>query len=538
MTEPELTLRDLIHRAAENYPDNEAVIDSLYRYNYSQLLDRIQRMAKLLHDLGVRKGDRVALLMPPCVSHVIALFGAIELGAVPCALHVRESESTLAAILHRLSARVLVHDVAFNDLAKSLHASDNSITGRVTAVSGLAQASQSDASDDLLVIPECLDRYDLDFEPMPLDAEDYAVITLSSGTTGIPKGVIHTHRTLVASGRCGSHYMLADKNACTIIIFSTAFIGWYNCTLPFLYGASKIVYLNQWDPRQYLRSMQNEQATVCFLVPTMWRMLLREHPEHYDLSSLERVGYAGEPMDVATMNQIRAKICHQVINTYGTTETGSWGGCTVMLPDDYANNEKIASVGKPGMGVELRVIQPGASTEETVPVGEEGEVILRGPSIASQLWEQPLLAQEIFDDGWWRSGDMGVLDEDGYLYLRGRTDDMIISGGINIMPGPIEEVILSHPAVSECVVLGVPDEQWGQRIAAFVICDIPMTEMELSEYVGASSLSGYKKPREYRLVDELPRGNTGKVSRKLLRERLQLSQTDDCRDNDTDSSML
>ncbi|MEX2489780.1 MAG: class I adenylate-forming enzyme family protein [Pseudomonadales bacterium] len=519
MIEPELTLRDLIHRAAEKYPDSEAVVDNLYRYSYRQLLDHIQRMAKLLHGLGVRKGDRVALLMPPSASHVIALFGAIELGAIPCALHVRESESTLAAILHRLSARVLVHDIAFDDLAKSLHASDGSVTGRVAAASGLVPA-KGDGSDALPVIPACLDRYELDFEPMPLDVEDYAVIALSSGTTGIPKGVMHTHRTLVASARCGAHYMLADENACTTIIFSTAFIGWYNCTLPFLYGASKIVYLNRWDPRQYLQAMENEQTTVCFLVPTMWRMLLREKPEDYNLSFLKRVGYAGEPMDVATMTQIREKICDKVINTYGTTETGSWGGCTVMLPDDYANEKKIASVGKPGTGVELRIIQPGGSSEDTVPVGEEGEVILRGPSIASQLWEQPGLAREIFDNGWWRSGDMGVQDDDGYLYLRGRTDDMIISGGINVMPGPVEEFVLGHPAVSECVVVGVPDEQWGQRIVAFVLCETPVTEMELNEYVSASSLSAYKKPREYRFVEELPRGNTGKVSRKLLRERL------------------
>lgn len=519
MTEAELTLRDLIHRAAKNYPDNEAVVDSLYRYNYRQLLDHVQRTARLLHELGVRKGDRVALLMPPCVSHLIALFGAIELGAIPCALHVRESEPTLAAILHRLSARVLVHDIAFNDLAKSLYANDGSMTGRVAAASGLAPA-EGDVSDELPVIPACLDRYDPDLEPMPLDVDDYAVIALSSGTTGIPKGVIHTHRTLVASARCGAPYMLADENACTTIIFSTAFIGWYNCTLPFLYGASKIVYLHRWDPQQYLRTMENERTTVCFLVPTMWRMLLREQPDDYDLSSLERVGYAGEPMDVATMTQIREKICDQVINTYGTTETGSWGGCTVMLPDDYANDEKIASVGKPGTGVEVRVIQPGGSTEDSVPIGEEGEVILRGPSIASQLWEQPCLAREIFDHGWWRSGDMGVQDDDGYLYLKGRTDDMIISGGINVMPGSVEDVVLGHPAVSECVVLGVPDEQWGQRVVAFVLCESPITEMDLNEYVDKSSLSAYKKPREYRFVDELPRGNTGKISRKLLRERL------------------
>lgn len=522
MLEPELTLRDLLHRAAKNSPDNEAVVDSVSRYTYAELLDKVQRMAKLLHTLGVRKGDRVALLMPPSVSHAVALFGTIELGAIPCALHVRESEATLVAILQRLSARVLVFDGAYEEMAGILEAKSSSLTGLVRAVSAITPVVEQ-IQESIPVIPWCLNRYELDFEPMPIKGDDTAVIALSSGTTGIPKGVMHTHRTLVASGRCGSYYMLANEQACTLNIFSTAFIGWYNCTLPFLYGASKIVYLSQWNPQLYLQTMQREKASVCFLVPTMWRMLLREQPENYDLSSLKRVGYAGEPMDIATMSQIREKICSQVINTYGTTETGSWGGCTVMLPEDYTNNDKMASVGKPAMEVEVRVIRPGGATEETLPAGEEGEVIFSGPSVANQLWEQPELARRIFVGRWWRSGDMGVMDEDGYLYLSGRIDDMIISGGINVLPGQVEEVVLSHPAVSECVVIGIPDEKWGQKITAFVICKELVTPKELEEHVNQSALSGYKRPREFRFVDELPRGNTGKVSRKLLRDQVMAS---------------
>lgn len=517
MSEQTLTLRDLIRRAAADYPDNEAVVDDLYRYTYAQLLDRVQRMAKLLHRLGVRKGDRVALMMPPSVSHLIALFGAIELGAIPSALHVRESEATLAAIIDRLSPRVLVYDGAFSQKARALVAANQRITATVAAVSAITPESVEDGP----VIPRDLDHYEYDFEPMPVSPDETAVIALSSGTTGIPKGIMHTHRTLVASARCGAPYMAAHSNATGINIFTTAFIGWYNCTLPFLYAASKIVYLSQWNPQSFLQTIQNERVSVCFMVPTMWRMLLREHPEQYDLASLERIGYAGETMDTATMKQLREQICASIINTYGTTETGSWGGCTVMTPKDYQRfPDKIESVGRPGLGVEVRVVIPGGSVDETAAPGEQGEVIFSGPSVANQLWEQPALSRKIFDGRWWRSGDMGEVDEQGFLYLRGRLDDMIISGGINVMPGQVEDAVLSHPAVSECVVIGLPNAEWGQQVTAFVVCNTQVTAEALAEHVNNSSLSGYKKPREYRFVAELPRGNTGKVNRKLLRDQV------------------
>lgn len=524
MSDQALTLRDLVRRAAERYPDNEAVVDSTSRYTYSELLDRIERMAKLLHTKGVRKGDRIALLMPPSASHVIALFGAIELGAIPCALHAREAENTLLAIIERLSPRVLVYDGAFAQKAQSLLNKSCLISAAIRSVSAITPQDQVTTGPDP-IIPAGLDQYKLDFEPMPVALDDTAVIALSSGTTGIPKGVMHTHRTLVASGRCGAPYMSAHSKACSINIFTTAFIGWYNCTLPFLYGGSKIVYLSQWDPKSYLQTIQDENATVCFLVPTMWRMLLRENPQSFDLSSLERVGYAGEPMDTATMAQIRKLICPSVINTYGTTETGSWGGCSVMMPQDYADKSKIESVGKPGTGVEIRVINPSGSVDDVVAAGEDGEVIFSGPSVANQLWEQPALGRKIFQQGWWRSGDMGSMDEQGYLYLKGRIDDMIITGGINVLPGQIEEAVLSHPAVSECVVIGLPSQQWGQQVTAFVTCCEQISGEELAEHVNQSALSSYKKPREYRFVEQLPRGNTGKVSRKLLRDQVMGSST-------------
>lgn len=510
----ETNLREMLHRAAKWFPHNEAVVDEIYRYTYAELKDQVQRMAKLLHTRGVRKGDRVALLMYPSVGHVVALFGAFELGAVPCALHIRESSKTLAAVMERLSPRVLVYDGALDHLADELRALVPLVSFGIRAVSEMTPAEKIVDSDP--VIPRDLAQYTLDFEPMPIHGDDVAMIVLSSGTTGVPKGIMHTHRTQIESARGGAFVFDPNPYACIVNASTTSFIGWYNLSIPFLNAASKIVYMARWDPKRFLQKLQDERATFAFLVPTVWRLLFRENLDKYDLSSLKKAGYAGEPMDTHTMGLIRDRICTEVINIYGTTETGSCAGGTIMFTEDYRDASKQESVGKPFLNADVRVIKPGGALTDEMPSGEEGEVIIRGLSVASQVWDQPEVGRKIFEDGWWRSGDIGVLDKDQYLYLRGRVDDMIISGGINILPNEVEEAVLSHPSVNQCAVIGISDAEWGQRVAAFVVTNAPITGDELRAYVESTDLPNYKRPREYHLVESIPLGSTGKVSRRLL----------------------
>jgi acyl-CoA synthetase (AMP-forming)/AMP-acid ligase II len=169
---------------------------------------------------------------------------------------------------------------------------------------------------------------------------------------------------------------------------------------------------------------------------------------------------------------------------------------------------------------DIRVVRPGGTANDVLPPGEEGEVLIRGPSVAVGFWYRPALARKVFEGPWWRSGDMGMIDADRYVYLRGRIDDMIISGGINILPSAVEDAVMRHPAVSEAAVIGVPDARWGQRVVACVVTRAPVTEQELDAFVHETDLAPYARPREYRFMDELPKGNTGKVSRKTLRSQL------------------
>ena len=365
----------------------------------------------------------------------------------------------------------------------------------------------------------------MDFEPMPVYESDPAAIVLSSGTTGIPKGIVHTNSTLTNGARGGVYNYNGLKPSDSLLnIFTTSFVAWYNASLPFFNVGGKVIFRSKWDPKGYLEAVQEEKATVAFLVPTMWRMLFAQGADsgEYDLSSIKLAAFAGEVMDPTTLQRIQKSISPHLMQIYGTTELGASAGAVAFEEDMIG--DKLASVGKPMLNADIRIIEPGGTRHDEFPVGQSGEVIIRGPSVASLVWNDPAVARRIFEpDGantWWHSGDMGHLDEEGYLYLEGRVDDMIISGGINIMPARVEDVLLAHPDVAEVAVVGIPDAEWGQRVKAFVVSQGPdLSDQDLDRFMKESELADYQRPRAYDFVEGLPRTATGKIDRRALRER-------------------
>lgn len=516
------TINAMLARAAESHAERTALIDAGGRCTYREMFRQVCRFARLLHEAGIRPGDRVALLMPTSIMHTVAVLGCMCARAVPSSLHIRESARTLSEIGNRLAPRAIVFDLGLRTQADGMLAAVPSLEVSIGAITPATPGDAATAGAGLpWLVPRDLAADGMDGLPdmgAP-SSGDAAAIVMSSGTTSVPKGVVHTHRTLLASAANGAHYLLAEPGRCGINVFSTGFIGWYNCTLPYLMVGATLVLMTEWEPVQYLRWVHTERVASCILVPTMWRMVLRSAPEDYDLRSLLRVGFAGEKMDPDTFQAIRQRICAQVMNSYGATETGTWAGCTMMLPEDYGPAARLDSIGRPARGVELRIVRQGGGIDEVLGAGEEGEVVLRGPSVASEIWRQPELTRQKFEQGWWRSGDLGTVDADGYVYLKGRTDDMIVTGGINVLPNAVEEVICRHPAVRECVVVGLPDPAWGQLVVAFVVVDRPIGGDELEAYVRDSDLPNFQRPRRYRIVAELPKGNTGKVNRKALRDQ-------------------
>ena len=519
----QLTVREMLHRATRWFPNNEVAVDETTRYTYRELLDQLQRCAALYHTLGVRKGDRVALMLYPSTVHCIALFAAFELGALPVALHVRETAKALSPMVDHLSPRVLVYDASMEEKAKELLQLSPFVTGSIRATSSVPAQLDSGAKPAAEIQADLKD-YSLEFEPMPVYESDPAAIVLSSGTTGLPKGIVHTNGTLTDGARGGLYNYNGIKPSDALLnIFTTSFVAWYNASLPFFNVGAKLVFRSKWDPKAYLEAAQEEKATVAFLVPTMWRMLFAQGADsgEYDLSSIKLAAFAGEVMDPTTLKRIQKGISPHLMQIYGTTELGASAGAVAFEEDMIG--DRLASVGKPMLNADIRIIRPGGKSRDELPVGESGEVIIRGPSVANAVWNDPAVARRIFEpDGnntWWHSGDMGHLDEDGYLYLEGRVDDMIISGGINIMPARVEEVLLAHPDVAEAAVIGLPDPEWGQKVKAFVVSKrADLNDNELDQFMKESELADYQRPRIYEFAEALPRTATGKINRKDLRQ--------------------
>jgi len=522
-----LTLRGMLLRAARWHGGREAVVDASLRYTYAELLDHARRCATALTQLGVRKGDRVVFLTLSSSLHAVAWYACQVIGALPVCLHIRESPPLLARTIARFRAGALVYDASLEPLVADLIPLTDAfpkglIRLRTPGVEPPAMAGRVSVHADYelprdapALAPHAMD--------VQIEESDRAAIVLSSGTTSNPKGVIHTQRTLMESARGGNYLFHCTERSSVINILSTSFIGWLNMSLPFLNVGGKVVCAHRWNPQEYIELLSREKVSFAFLIPTMWRLMFRDVKiESYDLSAVTLAGFAGEVMDVGTLQKIRQYFCRDVINMYGSTETALSGGAIMRSAD--MEGDFIRSVGKPFMNSDIRIVIPNRTLADEVPPGEPGEVLITGPSVAVGMWEDPELENRvILNDGqnrWWRSGDRGYLREPGFLFIDGRTDDMIISGGININPIDIEAALARHEKVAECAVVGLPDEEFGQVIVAFVVpkSDKP-TQAELEAFIAQDPmLSRYQRPRYYRFIEAMPKTATGKTSRSMLRQ--------------------
>jgi long-chain acyl-CoA synthetase len=370
-------------------------------------------------------------------------------------------------------------------------------------------------------IPADLRSTSTDTPPVAPAEDDPAVIVLSSGTTSVPKGVVHTHRGFIENARTNLYmYQGLLPRDRSLVPLSTAFIGCYNGWFPFLNAGACTIFMEQFDLDEVPRKVSSERATHVFLTPTLWRRILNVEDSGANFRSVRLIGFAAEPMDATTLKRLRERINPNVVQIYGSTEMGA--AATYITAEEMVG-ERLVSVGRPLVNGDLRVVVPGGSPDEEVARGEIGEVLISSPSLAAGIWRDPDATAAQFatagDRRWWRSRDLGRIDADGYLYLEGRRDDMIISGGINIMPARVEDVLLAHRDVAECAVVGVPHPEWGEEVQAFIVGRDPKLDAATMElHVRGTDLSPYQRPRVYHFVAELPRTSTNKVLRRALRE--------------------
>jgi acyl-CoA synthetase (AMP-forming)/AMP-acid ligase II len=503
------TLSDLFIRSAQWRGRDELFVDDEHRITGTAALDQALRMAQGFADDGAVQGEVIAYLCRSSARHAVAWFAAPLSGRIACSLHVRETTERLGQALAWLDARILVHD---DDLEPQ---ADAAIAASGHAIKRISIGGRGGAGYDWIVATA--GHFDVAaHRPKPADI---AAIVLSSGTTGRPKGIMHSQNTLLEAAKGGQVVMgPITPDSATLLYMQPSFAAWPIIVLPFVAGKAKVCFGKAFTPAAFLQSCARERITKAPLVPTMWRMVFEANPENYDLSALTLVSISGEAPAPSDVRQLHDRICRNIACAYLSGEAFTASG-VMANTRDLMERGKIGSSGRPVVGADVKILNPGGDFDDEAPNGETGEIAISGPSLAVGYWKDPKLTREKFRDGWWRSGDLGRLDADNYLWVLGRIDNVINTGGIKVSGEEIEHALLAHPCIAQCAVVGQPDPALGQRIEAYIVArGAAPLHGELDLFLRSEChLAGFKIPKAFHLVDALPTGPTGKLYRRALR---------------------
>ena len=502
----------LLARSALLYPEKVAVIDGARRFTYRELNRRTNALAQAMVELGVRKGDRVAILMPNRSEFLEVLFAAAKLGAIAVPINLRLAPPEVQFILADSGACILFYDALVAPLARDAVAR--------TAVRVLVEAndSSSNGTNHPLRYEALLEKHlQATREPeAQVSFFDPHLMMYTSGTTGRPKGAVLTHSNTVWNA---VNVLLTEEGLETRDVVLTVapmfHIGGLNIhTLPALFKGCTVVLERQFDPRRTLEVVEKERVTVLFLVPAMWQALMwLPDFDRYDLSSLRILVSGGAPCPLTVIQFFQSR-GFRFLEGFGMTETAP----DVAILSSRDAERKNGSVGLPVHAVQLRIVD---ETGRDVSPGEVGELVVRGPNVCAGYWNDAEATREAFRDGWFHTGDLARQDDEGFYYIVDRKKDMLISGGENVYPVEIEQVLVKHPKVREVAVVGAPDERWGEVPVAFVVVK-PGESLTLDEVAAwcEGKLARFKIPKQLHIVEQLPRNATGKVLKHVLRRRV------------------
>lgn len=467
--------------------------------SHEEFSDQVRRVAGLLANLGVRAGHRVAWLGTNHPAALETLYACGQLGAIWVPVNARLTAPEAAYVLGHSGASVVVHGVLPDGLRER-----TDVRHWVAA-----EPPEHDAPPygGLLADPEPRDQ--------PVSLDDPCLIMYTSGTTGKPKGAVLTHGNMTWNAVNQFMGMDFGQDERTLALAPLFHIGGLNGTVnPTLLRGGSAVIVRRFDPAETLAVIEEQRVTSFFAVPTMLDAMARQPDFHTrDLSALRTIGAAGAPLPLPTLRTWldRGVVMQQC---YGMTEAAP--GCTVL--DSADAERKVGSAGKPVFFTDLRVVRRDGT--DAGP-DEVGEVVVHGPNIMAGYWEDPARTAEVLTDGWYRTGDAGSLDAEGFLYIRDRYKDMIISGGENVYPAEVESALLELPGIVEAAVVGVPDEKWGEVGLAFVVLSPTATaDADAVRAALRERLAGFKVPREIRFLPELPKTATGKIRKPDLRKDL------------------
>jgi O-succinylbenzoate-CoA ligase len=505
----------LLTKRAQICPNREAIVEFERdrRFSFSELNARANRVANALLDKGIRPGDRVTTLLKNSVEFVETYFAVAKIGAVMVPVNWRLVASEIAYILQDSGAKALVYDSDFDEAVTALHSGAHG----ETAIEQWIRRENGDAgTPEWAVDYEAFTANSAITEP-PTGAwdDDNLFIMYTSGTTGRPKGAVHSHEGMLWSqltSMSTSDMRDGDRWLLALPMFH---VGCLSPTSLLVHRGGTGVIMRELDLGAMFRCIAQEKVTIFMAVPALLQfMLMMPEREQYDMSSVRWIATGAAPVPVSLLRDYEA-LGIRIFQAYGLTE--SCGPGTLLLHEDAES--KVGSCGRPQMHTDIKIVD---SKGNTIPMGSEqaGELLVGGRHLMKEYWNNPKATAETIKDGWLHTGDICTWDSEGFVTICDRMKDMIISGGENIYPAELENVLAACPEVQEAAVIGVPSQKWGETPLAIIVPKpgtSPTTE-SLKAYC-KQNLAGYKVPQLFELVDSLPRNPSGKLLKPQLRKQ-------------------
>ncbi|HWL22930.1 MAG TPA: AMP-binding protein [Ureibacillus sp.] len=482
------TIGKLALKSAKAYPKKIAVKDKNVSHTYEALATRAYALSSYFNSIGLKKGDRIGILMSNRAEH-IELDVAVSLaGLVKVPLNYR---------LHPLE-----HEYQIKDSGMSLLIGEEEYIKNINV-----EIPTLFVGDEY---EEIVKQYNGQSYENDVSEDDLMAIMYTSGTTGNPKGVMLSHRNMVTGAQSLAIACEVDFKDIIGHVAPLTHGANFLSHVAWLYGLTQVVY-DKFEPHQFIHHLEEDRVSVIFLVPTMVNLMVQH--EQFDpnkLATIKSINMAGAPIAAAKLEEALGKIGTKFVETYGQVEAPM---CISIMPR-YDLQSHLDSCGRVGPFVDVKIVD---DEGKALPVGEIGEITAKGPLVMQGYWNNEKATNDTLQDGWLHTGDLGRLDENGFLYIVDRKKEVIISGGVNIYPREVEEVLNKHPYVKETCVIGVPDDKWGENVVAYIVPN-GRGEVKDEELIDLckNHLASFKKPKEIYIVDSLPKSSYGKILKREL----------------------
>ena len=518
-----MVLTETLRKAQKLFPQKQAIVCGGKHWTYQEFYNRINRLSHCLKGFGMKKDDKVAILHPNCHTFLEAYYAIPQIGAISVPINHRLSPREIAFILQDSESKILIVDSMFKNQIDPIRKEIRGIE-KILWTGGAKEKVTDDSID--LNYEEVLQKADLSPLPEPpINGEDIAQIYYTSGTTGRPKGVMLSHKNVTthALGTIAEiHLTDCDVWIHVAPLFHLA-DAWATWAVTWVGGTHVLV--KEFDAKVVLETIQREKVTLTNLIPTMLNLMVN-HPDvgKFDYSSLRVLLSGGAPIAPEVVRKIVETFKCDYIQTYGMTETSPYLTLSILKEHlrKLSNEDQLRFKSKTGrefIGVELKVVNE-QGKEVKKDEKEVGEIIVKGDIVTKGYWKLPEETKKSIKDGWLYTGDMAVIDEEGYVTIVDRKKDMILTGGENVYSTEVENVLYMHPAILECAVVGIPDPKWGEAVKGIAVLKPGQkaTEQEIIQFC-KEKMTHYKVPKSIDFIKALPRTGSGKIHKKGLRDK-------------------